>query len=403
MKKASSFLTILLVFVLLFSLAAIESNAFAAPLEEEIDTAYHIVCDVCPVEVSYARNIQFKSDSTDKNHCTYSFDTVYGHFSYEIDLSTGDILKSEEPDIEAARAQEGFHEPIEYMKLLDLVFQQSPIDFSQSKTIRTSLQSDKSVAVRFGSAYGDFLYVIDYLTGEILDREEPDVEAALADPDFQERLSSDDILTAVFKDCPLDIANAKNIKVALRSDDRWTVTFGSVYGDFLYVVDPYGEIMDFVEPDIEAVKAQEKFQEPLDPEAVIDLVFNQCPISIGQAKNLKVAPQKNDTWSVTFDSDYGNFAYKVDGTTREVIEKAEPDLEAVKAQESFSEPLDAEGAINRVFSVSPIKIPEMKNIKAAKRTNDSWAVTFDSDYGSFLYVIDAKTGEILEKNEPDIK
>ena len=403
MKKARPFLSMLLASILLFSLTAIECTAFAAAPDEEMDAAYHIVCDVCPVEVSYARNIHVKTDSADKNLCTYSFDTVYGHFSYEIDLSTGEILKSEEPDIEAARAQEGFREPIKYMELLELVFQQSPIDFSQSKAIRTSLQSDDSVAVRFGSAYGDFLYVIDYFTGEILDREEPDVDAALADPDFQERLSSDDILTSVFNKCPLDIANAKNIKLAFRADDRWTVTFGSAYGDFFYVVDPYGEILDVSEPDMEAVKEQEGFQEPLDPDAVLDIVFAQCPLRIDQAKHLKVTPQKNDTWLVSFDSDYGGFTYVVDEATREIVERSEADMEAAKAQEGFTEPLDAEAAMNRAFDACPLRIPELKNFKAAKRGDDTWAVTFDSDYGSFLYVVDAKTGEILDRSEPEIK
>ena len=32
----------------------------------------------------------------------------------------------------------------------------------------------------------------------------------------------------------------------------------------------------------------------------------------------------------------------------------------------------------------------------------TWVVTFDSMYGHFSYVVDAKTGEVLEKDEPEL-
>ena len=335
MKKTRTLFSFLLMLALLVSLCALPGVAFADNTsgEEEASTwadeaaeiGYHAICDVCPADMFYKKNVLIREGSKQKDSCIYSFDTVYGHFVYEVDLVTGEATAIEEPDMEAARKQPGFREPIPFDELLDLLFESCPIEFSQTGAMRCSMNPDDSCVVRFDSAYGEFLYVIDPFTGEILEREEPDMESVKADPNFRERLSADDILTCVFQECPIDIGMAKSIKVARRADDCWAVTFGSGYGDFLYVVDAYGEIISKSEPDVEAAKAA-GVQEPLSHEDVFNRVFAQCPIKVSEMKDLNIASGADGSWIVTFGSDYGDFLYRVDGLTGEILERSEPEI-----------------------------------------------------------------------------
>ncbi len=404
MKTARIFFALLLVSALLCGFGAVGSaDAGKASLTEEellqmADDAFHIVCDICPAETALASNI--KCEPKQDKVCTFSFDTVYGHFKYVIDLSDGKVLEKEEPDLEAARAKTGFQEPMSYNDLLGKVFDASPLTMSQTKNIKSTLRSDGKCMITFGSAYGDFVYLLDPYTGEILEREEPDMISAQADKDFKERLDADDLLTCVFKECPIDITAARKITAALRADDRWTVTFGSSYGDFLYVLDPYGVILDKTEPDLEAAKTQAGFQEPLSADEVLDAVFKACPIDITAAQKLKTSPKGDDTWTVSFGSSYGDFLYVVDGFTGEILEKTEPDLEAAKAQAASAGPLSTDDVMNRVFGVCPLTPDKLSNIKLSQRSDGVWTVTFDSADGPFLYLVDGNTGEILEKTEP---
>ena len=406
MKTIRTTLTLLLSLLMIFAICGMTA-AQADMTEEEIHAkaveistdAFHIVCDVCPINVAFAKNI--KCDVKD-DIWTYTFDSFYGPFRYVIDAVNCEVTESEEPDIEAARAQEGFVEPMEYDDLLDKIFDQCPIELTQTRGIIAALSPDEKLNVSFDSAYGPFVYVVDPFTGDILERTEPDIQAVLADPDFQERLAIDELLGIVFEACPIDITTAKNIKPALRADDRWSITFGSAFGDFLYIVDPYGEILEKVEPDMEAARAQEAFREPLTPEGILKAVFDNCPIDITTAKDIKPKPGNNDTWIVTFGSDFGEFVYVVDGYTGEILERTEPDMEAARAQEGFVEPLAVTDIMNKAFDACPLRVDQLQNIRPSQRADGTWAVTFDSEYGSFLYVIDGTTGEILDKNEPAI-
>ena len=408
MLKFKSLFAFLLVLVMIFGICvtgtavaddSVDAETKAAA-ESYADEVFHIICDVSPVNIAYAKNV--KCDVTNEDVWRFSFDSFYGHFSYVIDAVTKKVTEREEPDIEAVRAEEGFREPMDYDDLLGKIFDQAPIDITQTRGIRCSLNPDDTCAISFDSAYGPFVYLVDPFTGEILEREEPDIMAALADPDFQERIDTEELLSCIFDICPIDITVARNIKPSLRADDRWLVTFGSAYGDFMYLVDPYGEILEKTEPDIEAAKAQEGFREPLDTEGILNSVFDNCPIDITLARKIKPSPGKNDTWTVTFESDYGDFMYVVDAFTGEILERSEPDMEAVKAEEGFTEPLAVTDIMNNVFAVAPIRVDQMQDIRPSMRADGTWAVTFDSDYGSFLYVVDGTTGEILEKTEPEI-
>lgn len=162
-----------------------------------------------------------------------------------------------------------------------------------------------------------------------------------------------------------------------------------------------GEIQDREEPDIEAAKGQENFREPVDDARALDIVFETCPISIEQAKKLKVSHRADGSWAVSFGSAYGDFMYVVDADGN-LVERNEPDIESAKKEEGFQEDLTAEDAINKAFSVCPIKIPEAKNIKVSLRTDGTWTISFGSEYGDFMYVVDGHSGEILDRIEPDM-
>ncbi len=75
--------------------------------------------------------------------------------------------------------------------------------------------------------------MVDGFTGEILEKTEPDLEAAKAQAASAGPLSTDDVMNRVFGVCPLTPDKLSNIKLSQRSDGVWTVTFDSADGPFL--------------------------------------------------------------------------------------------------------------------------------------------------------------------------
>lgn len=173
MKKTKALGTMLLVFVMLFGLLPFDGRASAEDESgDEAQELYHVICDVCPVETGYVKNIKMQKQPD--GLWTVTFDSFYGPFLYVIDLETREIRDSEEPDIEAARAQTDFREPMEFGELLSAAFRECPLGMEQTGRITSSMRTDDTLALSFTSAYGEFLYVLDPFTGKVLEKEEPE-------------------------------------------------------------------------------------------------------------------------------------------------------------------------------------------------------------------------------------
>ena len=284
--------------------------------------------------------------------------------------------------------------PMESGSALDAVFAVCPIESYLMKDIHTARQPDNSWLVTFSSDYGDFMYLVDGYTGEILDRDEPDLEAA---GPVKTMITAEEALDIAEAASPID-TGLKNIKVSRGSDDGiWVVTFKSDYGDHQYIIDGYTrEILEREEPEI-TEDALPVGSVPTAEDA-LDAVYRVLPIDRSLMEQIKVKRRADDAWVVTFTSDYGDFLYAIDSKTGEFLEREEPDIEAAKAA-GVSVSLTAQQAFDAVFAATPVKPNERQNVNISKNGSD-WVVTFTGPDGDYLYVVDSRTGEILDKDEP---
>ena len=210
-------------------------------------------------------------------------------------------------------------------EIMDLVFEICPVDRILCSHRKVSLGTDGIGTVTFHTDYGDYMYRVDRSTGEILDREEADIEAARAQEGFREPLSNDEVHDIVFGMCPIESSQASKIKVARSDEGVWEFTIESVYGQFYYSIDGYtGELLDSLEPDMEAAKSQENFQEPLTAGTALSAAEKICPLSFEEITNRKVSKKADGSFVVTLSSAKGDYIYQLDGLTGEILDRIEP-------------------------------------------------------------------------------
>lgn len=82
-------------------------------------------------------------------------------------------------------------------------------------------------------------------------------------------------------------------------------------------------------------------------------------------------------------------------------ELAAPEPEAAEEAVEVTE-LDSDAILDAVEGVCPISLAEATDIKVSAVNDGKRTVTFGSAYGDFSYTVDAYTGEILEKTEPEM-
>jgi hypothetical protein len=280
---------------------------------------------------------------------------------------------------------------------MDIAFAECPVDRILASQRRVHMSLDGTGTVTFHTDFGDYYYRIDTCTGEILDREEPDLEEARQAEGFREPLDADEVHDIVSAACPIDLSVAQGIRVERDDSGIWTYLFGSAYGDFFYQIDGYsGKILDSMEPDVDAARAQEGFVEPLTPEDAMDAAFAACPISRALATNLKVSKKSDGNWSVTFSSEYGDFYYKVDGFSGEILDSTEPEIEK---SEKPAAPSDQFGdAIKASFSSLKGYRGGAENIKVRMISRDGKQlveVTFDWNGESYVKLYDVAEGKLV--------
>ena len=284
--------------------------------------------------------------------------------------------------------------------ILDYLFDAVPIELQEMENLHLSQRSDGAWIAAFDSAYGEFLYILNQYTGEIIERDEPDVEEQIASGAAQ-MLTAEQVREIVREISPVAFSEAKNFKVSYTKDMGWIVTFGSDFGDFFYVVDAYtGEILEREEPDVEGLIASGEVQQALSENQIFDLIYKACPIKPEQMKNIKLSSRSDGKLIVTFGSDYGDFLYIVDVYTGEILEREEPDVEGMIASGAARKALSFQEILDAIAKKCPVRISEMRDIHTSTRPDGAWVVTFGSDLGDYLYVIDPYTGQILDSTEP---
>ena len=86
----------------------------------------------------------------------------------------------------------------------------------------------------------------------------------------------------------------------------------------------------------------------------------------------------------------------------EASEEPEPADDAEEPAEPEPVELDSDAILDAVISECPISLAMATDIKVSAVHDGVRTVTFGSTYGDFSYTVDAYTGEILEKVEPEI-
>ena len=320
-------------------------------------------------------------------------------------LSFGDrdvILRQKHQADEAAE-QPAEHQTIPAKDLSYCIEKVCPIEFTMWRENAICYRMDGNARYRFNSDYGTFLYVVDTVTGEIIEKEEPDIEAARSQEGFREQLSSDELYDIVFDLCPVKRAEADKISRVYSPDGSWEITITTVYGDFFYKVDAYtGEVQDRIEPDMDEARTQEGFQEPISSEQALDIAEEACPLDSFSITGRKVSKSEIG-FIVTLGSEAGDFVYSINKLTGEIVEKTEPEISEASAPANPHALANAgEGLMvaEEAFPLSPDKITS-RNVN--RGTGEIWIITLGTVYGDFVYMIDPSTGEIVDKEEPDIE
>lgn len=133
----------------------------------------------------------------------------------------------------------------------------------------------------------------------------------------------------------------------------------------------------------------------LDPDAILDIVDEACPINLMIATNVKVGLIQDGRCTVTFDSEYGPFSYTVDVTTGEIVEKVEPE---VPEQAASDDPI--ERAVQAVFETVEGYNGGAQNTAVKVRTEDGvQMVEVEFDWGGQHYdmVYNMETGEVSQR------
>ncbi len=261
---------------------------------------------------------------------------------------------------------------------------------------------DGNAVYRFSTEYGPFRYVVNMVNGDILEKEEADIEAARAREGFREKLSSDEIYEYVFKACPVERSAANKISRQSDPDGNWDITISTVYGDFYYKVNGYtGEILDRVEPDVDQIREQEGITEPITSEQALEIAEKACPLDFGQITGRKVSKSENK-FKITLGSAAGDFIYEIDRLTGEITDRTEPDISSLTENVSSHALTDTSEGFSIVEAAFPLGRDKITSRKVS-RSKDAWTYTLGTVYGDFVYVVDPATGTITEKTEPDVE
>ena len=277
-------------------------------------------------------------------------------------------------------------------------------DYTQrlGTTIRYRMP-DGNAVVTYNTDFGPFRYVVDIITGKVIEKDEPDLDAVRAQEGFRDPLNSEELRTIADAQLPIDSSIATSVKSSKRDDETREYTYETIYGTFIYVINRFtGEVVEKSEPDVEAIRAQEGFTEPITSGQALDIARDASGLEGGQYSNPKVSKNGDKTcFIVTFDSAYGDYSYTIEIATGKILERVEPDVDAARAQEGFVEPMTEGEAMDLASALCPVDSTGISKRLCAKDGEGGWIVTYTTVYGDCIYHFNANR-DLVEKSEPDI-
>lgn len=224
--------------------------------------------------------------------------------------------------------------------------------------------------------------------------------AAEATTEAKKELTDDDCFDIVFADAPIDEFVADNKRISRKKDGTILFTFTTVDGDYSYKLDAYtGEILEKTQPEkITTTKGSGGF----DDDDVFDALGEICPVDYAQGKNLKIKKSSdNASLEVSFNTEDGDFFYRFDRETGELLEKKEPEnitreTKGTKSDSQDDDPFSA--AVTACCKYADISPGNAENIHIKEITaNKTYEVTFKYDGKDYDLIYDATSGKV-EKN-----
>ena len=151
------------------------------------------------------------------------------------------------------------------------------------------------------------------------------------------------------------------------------------------------------EPEQQAAEqeVEQPAAQPLDDDAILDVVEEACPIRLSAATGIKLSGEQDGVRTVTFGSEYGDFSYTIDAYTGQIVDKVEPQIEA---SETDGDPVVA--AISACFASLDGFDGTAENVVATvsgEGGEQYVEITFDWRGESYDMVYDIATGEITQK------
>ena len=116
-----------------------------------------------------------------------------------------------EPEATAEATEKG--EPLETQAIMDAVFDASSASVAEAENIHMGLEKDGKVEVTFTTSAGEYAYVVDAYTGEVLEKTEPDAAAASAPAETKSSDPTEAAINACFDSLEGYNGGAENIKV----------------------------------------------------------------------------------------------------------------------------------------------------------------------------------------------
>lgn len=357
-----------------------------------------ILSKECPVESVLWTNSSIRYTFDGK--ARYRFDTDYGPFEYTLDLISGEILEKKEADLDAARAQEGFREPLTNKEVDTIVFSVCPVEASSADSISVARSGSGVWEYTIETLYGTFFYAVDGYTGEILDKMEPDMDEVMSQEGYTEVLDSSAALAAAEAACPLTFDEITDRTVGKEGAGVFVITLGSPYGEFIYKIDQKtGEVLERTEPEItERTTDSRALTDTGDGLSLAEKAF---PLDSGAILSRTVNRGDGTVWTVTLGTAYGDFIYQIDPKEGTIIGSTEPDMEAARAQEGFREAMTTDEALRIAEEACPLEPYAIKDRNIFHRADNTWEITLGADDLSYFYVIDGESGEIIDSVLPE--
>lgn len=259
---------------------------------------------------------------------------------------------------------------------------------------------DANCVVTFTTKYGDYLYVMDSITGELVDKSEPDADAVRQEEGFTEGVDSEEAQRIAEEASGVDILVITD-RVIRQNGDVYEYSFNSPYGAYIYTIDAKtGKIIDRTEPDKDEARSQEGFVEPATAEEALQIAEAVCPASFTEITDRLPSTQDDGTYIVTLKTIYGDCIYQIDPVTRAVTVIEEPDVDAGR-QAGGGAPLDFDQMFMIAETACPAPSGMITDRVVAQVGDNVYSITLTSGDYVFVYTIDALTGEIVDQVVPD--